>query len=351
MSITYTYLQDIEILPPYFSSEHELLSALYSAQETDLEDNKTNIPEHFFENAKSILQRLPDIAKEIADAFVSDIATNVTPTWGVLNNRITNLKEEIPNVNVSCSFKRGVTFYTINIKFNSILFGTQNYKFNAEGERTSYVILSNIDDDKSNDESDNKSDEEHYITIPISSLGENVISITTEEEFIKRASDTHSFPYHVVIAVSIDEQEKWCQGVLIKSNWILTSRTCIKMHFDIRSSTPVKVFLDAINHTNSEGIFYSNVVFKNRTIVGMFLLGPVPDGLDDLLLSELITTPETTKVSAVALKLPEHDILEEVNCFVVTRCSDGVVRGLLYKLTGQEFKLDFEVIFLTRSFL
>ncbi|VVC27526.1 Hypothetical protein CINCED_3A005683, partial [Cinara cedri] len=58
----------------------------------------------------------------------------------------------------------------------------------------------------------------------------------------------------------------------------------------------------------------------------------------------LITTPETTKVSAVALKLPENDIVEEVNCFVVTRCSDGVVRGLLYKLTGQEFELDFELL-------
>ncbi|VVC35257.1 Hypothetical protein CINCED_3A005361, partial [Cinara cedri] len=56
----------------------------------------------------------------------------------------------------------------------------------------------------------------------------------------------------------------------------------------------------------------------------------------------LITTPETTKVSAVALKLPANDIVEEFNCLVVTRCSDGAVRGLLYKLTGQEFELDFE---------
>ncbi|VVC42832.1 Peptidase S1, PA clan,Serine proteases, trypsin domain, partial [Cinara cedri] len=341
----------------------------------------------------------------------------------------------------SCSFKRVVAFYTINVKFNSILFGTKKYRFNADREGTRDVP--DIDKDKS--------DDEHYTTIPISSLGENVISITTEEEFIKRASDTHyfpyhvliaksideqdlwcqgvliksnwiltsrtcikkhfsirskefvnvyldanhhtnskgifyshvtfryrinvgmivsepgpdglndlqlskakefikrasdthSFPYHVVIAVSIDEQGKWCQGVLIKSNWILTSRTCIKKHFDIESKTPMQVFLDAINHTNSEGILYSNVVFRNRIDVGMIMWEQGPEGVDDLLLFKLITTPETRKISAVVLKLPENDIVENVNCFVVTRCSDGVVRGLLYKLTGQEFKLDFELL-------
>ncbi|VVC35182.1 Peptidase S1, PA clan, partial [Cinara cedri] len=228
ISITYTNLLDIEKIPPYFSTEHELPSEFYSAQETDLKDDKTNIPKHFFENEKYILQRLPDLAKDIAYAVTSDIATNVTPTWGELNNYITNLKKQIPNVNVSCSFKLDMVFYTINVKFNSILFGTKNYRFMVDRERIEDVVLSNLDMDTSNDELDNESDDEDYTTIPISSLGENVISITTEAEFVKLASDTHYFPYHVVIAVSIDEQDKWCQGVLIKSNWILTSRTCIK---------------------------------------------------------------------------------------------------------------------------
>ncbi|VVC31202.1 Peptidase S1, PA clan [Cinara cedri] len=218
ISITYTNLQDIEKTPQHFSTEHELPAEFYSAQETDLKDDTPYIPENFFENANSILQRLPDTANEIIDAIVSELATNVTPTWGELNNLITNLKEQIPNVNVSCSFKRSVAFYTINVKFNSIFFGTKSYIMLADRERR--LDEPDIDEDKS--------DDEHYTTIPISSSEENVISITTEEEFIKLASDTHYFPYHVIIAASINEQEKWCQGVLIKSNWILTSRTCIK---------------------------------------------------------------------------------------------------------------------------
>ncbi|VVC39108.1 Peptidase S1, PA clan,Serine proteases, trypsin domain, partial [Cinara cedri] len=174
----------------------------------------------------------------------------------------------------SCSFKQDVTSYTFNVKFNSILFGTKSYRFLADRERRWDVpeIEEAITDD------------EHYTTIPISSLGESVISITTEEEFVKLASDTHSFPYHVVIAVSIDEQDKWCQGVLIKSNWILTSRTCIKKHFDIRSNSPMHVFLDAINHTKSEGILYSNMVFSDRINVGVILWEQGPEGVDDLLL-------------------------------------------------------------------
>ncbi|VVC35184.1 Hypothetical protein CINCED_3A011655, partial [Cinara cedri] len=158
ISITYTNLQGIEITPLSLSTEYELPSEFYSAEETDLNDDKTNGQKHFFENTKSILQSLPDIANEIAVAIVSDIDKNVTPnlpkdspiTWGVLNNLITNLKKQIPNVNVSCSFKRSVAFYTINVKFNSIFFGTKIYIMLADRERR--LDEPDIDEDKSDDE-------------------------------------------------------------------------------------------------------------------------------------------------------------------------------------------------------
>ncbi|VVC35253.1 Hypothetical protein CINCED_3A021751, partial [Cinara cedri] len=105
--------------------------------------------------------RLPDLAKDIAYAVTSDIATNVTPTWGELNNYITNLKKQIPNVNVRCSFKRDVRSDTIYVKFNSILFGTKTYRFLADPERRK--DLANIYEDVSDDESDNKSDQEQYV--------------------------------------------------------------------------------------------------------------------------------------------------------------------------------------------
>ncbi|VVC27386.1 Hypothetical protein CINCED_3A020392 [Cinara cedri] len=338
----------------------ELTSGNYSAQETELRDNKTNTPKPFFEKTRSILPRLPGIAKEIANAVVSDISTDVTPdlpknlpmTWGLLNFVITNVKKQLQNLKVSCSFKRGENYYTIYVRFDSILFGTQHFEFNALRERIRRRDVPIIEEDESNnnsdnnsnDESDNKSDDEsdneELTTIPVSLLEKNVITITTEEEFIKRASDTHIFPYHVIITASINEQEKWCQGVLIKSNWILTSKTCIKNHFDLNSKRHTKIFLDAINNADSNFIFYSNVILKYYVTVGPTLVEPGPDGLEDMVLLKIVTVPKSTEVTAVDLKLSENDIVEG-NCFIVTRCSDGVVRGLLYKLEDREFEIDF----------
>ncbi|VVC43176.1 Peptidase S1, PA clan,Serine proteases, trypsin domain [Cinara cedri] len=330
----------------------ELTSGNYSAQETDLKDNKTNTPKLFFEKTKSILQRLPGIAKEIANAIISDIVTDESPnlpkdpptTWRVLSNLITNLKKQIQNLKVSCSLEQGVDYFRIHVKFDSILFGTQRFEFKAARERIRTRNVPIIEEDETNDETNN----EKYIKIPILPLEKNVIPITTEEEFIRGASKTYLFPYHVVITMSksnnIDKEGKWCQGAFIKSNWIITSRSCIKEHFDINSQKFMKVFLDALDETNSKSIFYSNVLLSKHVQVGPLLLEPGPDGLDDLALLNMVTVPKDKEISVVALKLPDNYIVEEVNCLVVTRCSDGVVRGLSYKLTELESEINLEFL-------
>ncbi|VVC43175.1 Forkhead-associated (FHA) domain [Cinara cedri] len=73
-----TSLQDIKKIPPNVYTEHAQLSVNHSTQEIDLEDIKTNSTKLYFEKTKSMLQRLPTIAKEIANAVVSDIDTDVT---------------------------------------------------------------------------------------------------------------------------------------------------------------------------------------------------------------------------------------------------------------------------------
>ncbi|VVC32332.1 Peptidase S1, PA clan,Serine proteases, trypsin domain [Cinara cedri] len=340
VSIIYTSNEDIKITATNLSTIQRVrwLSENHSAQKEDLEVNQKNSLKPYFEKTKSMLQRLPSIARGLGRAVVSNLSPDVAPNlhtdvpmrWRIMLNFLTELNNQLQRQKVPSSFKKGVDMYTLKFKFDNELFETKHYEFKAVRDRYIAKHLPIAEEDESDKENIN----------PMLPYWGNITPITTENQFIQRATNKHFFPYHVVIAASIDERDKWCQGALIRSNWIITSRSCLKKHFDVESMKPVRVFLDAINHKSSKSIFYSDVVLSDHITVGPILFEPDPFGLNDLTLLKLVTVPKTTEVPAVALEILANDIEEEVYCFAVTRCSDGVVRGLLYELTDQATEMN-----------
>ncbi|VVC32336.1 Peptidase S1, PA clan,Serine proteases, trypsin domain [Cinara cedri] len=291
-------------------------SGYYSAQEEILEVNQTIPIKSLQEKVGSVLQCIPFMSKNLVQAVTTDLFA----CW-----RSLQLQNQIENT----SFVESEDFFQLNVKFDDLLFGPYHFEFTRVNER-------NTKKDVSTDEGEDSDEEDKNTMLP---YWRNVIPITTEEEFIKRASNKHYFPYHVVITMSINENEKWCQGALIRSNWMITSKSCLKKHFDVKTKEPVYVFLDAINHKDSKIIYYSNVVLSDHITVGPTLLEPDSNGLDDLVVLKMVKS-QTKKVPVVALKIPESDIVEDVHCNFVTRCSDGVVRSMLYELAGMATQKD-----------